>query len=314
MNEFQLINYLTRGFKKDNNNVIKSIGDDTAVVQYNKDKYILLTTDSLVENIHFKLDYKINNKKLWYFLGWKAIAVNVSDIFAMGGKPSDALVSLNIPKNIKNKLLKILYSGLKNCADKYKVRIVGGNVTKSNYDFIISVTLTGIVDKDKLLLRETARNGDYIYTQNGIGNAKAGLELLLNGSRKLDTLILSHLKPEPRINWGELQDKYKINSAIDISDGLLQDVMHILESSNKGAEIYTKDLSADDSLKNLFPENYLEYMLYGGEDYKIVFTSSDRINEKGIYSIGRINKKKGMYLFYKDKKEKVKNLKGYIHF
>ena len=109
MDEFQLIKYLTRGLKKNKDKIIKSIGDDTAVVQYKKDKYILLTTDSLVENVHFRLDYKINKQKLWYFLGWKAIAVNVSDILAMGGEPSQALISLHIPLKIKNKYLKVLY-------------------------------------------------------------------------------------------------------------------------------------------------------------------------------------------------------------
>ena len=314
MNEFQLVNYLTGSLKKDKKNIIESIGDDTAVVRYEKDKYILLTTDSLVENIHFRLDYKISKKALWYSIGWKAIAVNVSDILAMGGQPSDALISLHIPLRIKNKSLKTLYSGLNDCADKYGIRIVGGNISKSNHDFIISVTLTGTVDKKNLLLREAAKNRDYIYTQKGIGKSKAGLELLLNGNKKLDDLILSHLQPEPVIDWEKLHNKFRINAAVDISDGLLQDISHILKNSSKGAELYLEHLPVDDSLRNLFPKHYLEYVLYGGEDYKIIFTSPDKIDEKEIYLIGRINQKKGLCLIHKEKKIKIKNPKGFIHF
>lgn len=313
MNEFQLINYLTNGLKKSKDTIIKSIGDDTAVVQYKNDIYILLTTDSLVEDIHFRLDYNINKQKLWYFLGWKALAVNISDIYAMGGQPSEALVSLHIPVRIKEQFLKILYSGLNDCANQYSVRIVGGNISKSNHDFIITISMTGLVDKKNLLLRETARAGDHIYIQNGIGNAKAGLELLTHGCKKINNLVLSHLKPVPTTPWKKLQKKYRINSAIDISDGLLGDLEHILKSSNKGAEIYLDNIPVEDSLKKIFPENYLEYILYSGEDYKIIFTSPDKINEKGIYLIGRINQKKGLYLVYKEKKIKIKRTESFTH-
>ncbi len=316
MNEFQLINFLSKGLKKEKNTIIKSIGDDTAVVKYRKDAnaYILLTTDSLVENIHFQLDYHINKEKLWYFSGWKLLAINISDIFAMGGEPSEALVSLHIPAKVKNRSLKLFYSGLDDCANNYNIRIVGGNISGSGHDLIITLFLTGTVDKKNLLLREGAKTGDYIYVQKGIGNAKAGLELLKAGYTKLNSLVLSHLKPVPSNCFKNLQKKYRINSAIDISDGLLGDLGHILQNSKKGADIYINNIQAGKSIINLFPDNYLEYILYGGEDYKMIFTSPDKIKNNDSYPIGRINKKKGLFLVHKDKKIKLKNPQGYVHF
>ncbi len=314
MDEFQLINYLTKDTDKKSRDIIKSIGDDTAVVKYNKNTCLLLTTDSLVENIHFSLKYKINKSKLLYFLGWKALAVNISDINAMGGIPSEALISLNIPSQIKPYQLKIIYKGLNECCKKYKVKIIGGNVTESIKDFIITVALTGKIDKDKILYRDQAKAGDYIYIQKNVGFSKAGFNLLKKGYNKLNELVLAHLKPEPDIMWRNSFKKNKINSAIDISDGLLGDLNHILRSSKKGAELYLEKIKADIRLKKMFPTDYLEYILYGGEDYKIVFTSPDIINNKDFLLIGKVKSNKGISLIYQDKKVKIKDPAGFLHF
>lgn len=313
MNEFQLIHYLTKQLNKKNKNIIKNIGDDAAVVSIKRDKCLLLTSDSLVENIHFK-NYKISKKRFWYTLGWKSLAVNISDIYAMGGDPAFALVSLHVPETIHHKSLKIFYSGLNDCSCKYNVRIVGGNISKSNNDFIITVSLTGEVDKKHLLLRENAKAGDYIYVQKGVGLSCAGLFLLKQGYRKINNMLLSHLMPCPLINWKNIQKKYKINSAIDISDGLIGDLNHILTSSKKGADIFIENFSVEEELRRNFPDKFLEFILYGGEDYKILFTSPDKIKEKNIILIGRIIKKRGLTLVYKDKKIKLKNPKGFVHF
>jgi len=314
MNEFELINYLTCKLKKDKDNIVKGIGDDTAVIYSNSNEYYLLTTDSLVENIHFSLHYNISYKKLWYFLGWKSIAVNISDIYAMGGYPTCALISLHIPPGIKEKNLKLLYSGIEKCAEKYKITIAVGNISKTGKEMIIAVFMAGAVKKEELLLRENARVSDHIYIQNGIGNSRAGLELLNQGTGNINSLLLSHLQPQPVSLGNIMQDKYRINSAIDISDGLLQDMNHVLKSSKKGAEIYTENIPVSHELKKLFPDKYLEFILNGGEDYKLIFTSPDLIKKNNISIIGKIIKKKGLYLIDSTGKKRINNPEGYRHY
>ncbi len=303
MNEFELINYLTHNIKYNDKNILVGIGDDAAVIKYNQKKYLLYTTDSLVENIHFNLKWKINKKKLLYFIGWKAVASNVSDILAMGGIPKYILISLNIPEHLKTQEIKIVYKGLMECANNYNISNIGGNITKSE-KFIISITLIGEVLKKNLLLRSSAFAGDYIYTEEGVGKSAKGFYKLINGAKKIDNDILYHLKPTPSIKWNKLLNKYKINSAIDISDGFIADLNHILEKSKKGAEIYIDNIPSDE----------VENFLYGGEDYKIIFTSPDDIYEKGIIKIGKIIKNKKIYLIKENKKIILKKIKGFRHF
>ncbi|MBU1078378.1 MAG: thiamine-phosphate kinase [Spirochaetes bacterium] len=316
MNEFQLISYLTEGLKKDRKNLIKGIGDDAAVLHCDDDKEVLWTTDSLVENIHFRLDYKISREKLWYYLGWKALAINVSDIYSMGGEPKAALVSLHIPRRILPRWLKIFYKGLNDCSRKYNVIIVGGNISSSLSDCVISVSMIGLVRKGDLLLRENAKAGDHIYVQKGLGRARAGLERLQNGCKKIDELVLSHLRPTPSFSWKPVRKRYRINAVIDISDGFLNDLDHILKSSNKGALINISDLPGDADLERFFPKERLEFQLHGGEDYGVILTSPDLIKDKNLYPVGRITHKRGLLLDFKDKKVRISNkdLRGYNHF
>jgi len=315
MNEFQLIKDLTKNFKKyQNKNIIKGIGDDTAVFQHsNKNKYLLYTTDSLVENIHFKINYPLNKKKLFSALGWKLLAINVSDIFSMQGRPLYALISLFIPKNFVINQLHYIYYGLKKCANYYSVEIVGGNISKTNKNLILSLSLIGEVEKTKMSLREGAKNEDYIYIEKNIGCSKAGLELLKKGKIKDKFLIFSHLRPTPEYIWDKLRN-FKITSSIDISDGLIGDLNHILESSKKGAEIFISAIPVNKKLQTLFPDKYLDFILYGGEDYKMLFTSPDEIKVKNIYKIGKIIDTQNIFLVRKNKKIIIQKKIAYSHF
>lgn len=314
MDEFQLIRYLTNSLGKPGKDVVHGIGDDCAVLPYSSEKFLLFTTDSLVENIHFKLNWLQGRKKIFYFLGWKSIAVNVSDILAMAGTPTHALVSLHTPSRINTPELKILYQGIKDCARNYGLHIVGGNTARTSADLILSVSMLGLVDRSGLLLRSTARVNDRIYIQKGVGESSAGLYLLNNHYSDLHPLILSHLKPEPDINWKKLRSRYTIHSAIDISDGLIGDLSHILQASDLGCELYPEKILASPSLKNLFPAQYLQHILHGGEDYKILFTSRDRIMEKEFVCIGRIIKEKEMFLVRNRERTRIKNKSGFTHF
>lgn len=251
---------------------------------------------------------------MYYLLGWKALAINISDIFAMGGTPLDALISLNIPSKINQKLLKIFYQGLNDCAKKYNVSIIGGNITKAKQEFVITVTLTGKVSKKHLLLRSKAQTGDFIYTQQGIGYSAVGLKLLNSDFQKWNIFFDAHLKPQPDIKWDVLFKKYKINACIDISDGLLGDLNHILVDSKKGAEIYFDKFIIHPLMKKMFPKQYKDLILYGGEDYKVIFTSKDRINESGINLIGKVTKGKDIFCIEGKKKQKINKIKGFEHF
>ena len=299
MNEFDLITKLTSGIQYKDKNIIKGVGDDAAVIKFNNKEYLLFTTDSLVENVHFKTSWQIKKEKIYYFIGWKALTVNISDILAMGGTPPYSLVSLYLPKKFNTSYIEQIYNGLNDASVKYKVELIGGNISRSS-KLIIGITLIGKVKKNNLLLRSTAKAGDYIYTEKNVGYSAEGLKALLKGQVKLTPKILSHLKPEPGINWNKLF-KYKITGAIDISDGFLADLNHILKQSKKGAEIFI------DKIKNS------DYFLYGGEDYKIIFTSPDNIKEENIIKIGRITENEEIFLITKNSRIKIQNIKGFSH-
>jgi len=314
MNEFRLIKYLTENVQKRGKNIVEGIGDDAAVLEYNKNEFLLLTIDSIVEGVHFDTEWRLSRKNLFTSIGWKSVAVNVSDIFAMGGKPSVLLVSLSVPQHIKSALLKFLYKGIDECAKFYGISVVGGNVTSNRYSLVIDIAALGIVKKERLLLRRKASAKDYIYVQGNIGNSAAGL-YLLNKGKKIAKYIGANIRPVPTALSDTLFKRYRINAAIDISDGLVGDLYHILENSNKSAEIYLEWLPVDNEVKKLFPEKWKEFAMYGGEEYKIIFTSPDEIDMINITKIGKIvNGRKKIYLISGGKKKRIRNHSGFVHF
>lgn len=313
MNEFKLIEYLTRNIKKSDNNIIESIGDDTAVIEFNKREYLLFTIDSLIENIHFSLKWNLTKCQLFYYLGWKSVAINVSDILAMGGKPFAFVVSLSIPEYISQRYLKCVYNGINDCSKFYNIVCVGGNITANKTDFMIDIAMLGKVLKNRLLLRKNAKTGDFIYVQKYLGESSAGLKLLMKGKIGKE-FIQAHLMPRPQIEWDIILKKYKINSAIDISDGFIGDLSHILEASGKGAEIFVENLPVSEKLKNKYPENWQDMVLYGGEEYKIIFTSPDDIEIASVSKVGKVISRKGIFIIKDNKKYRIKNISGFIHF
>lgn len=266
--EFNLIKRLSNNFVKTKRPVIVGIGDDSAVLNSSGSRLQLMTTDMLVENVHFRLSTANP-----FQIGWKSLAVNISDIAAMGGEPTYACVSIGLPKNTDVDFVDKLYLGMQEVADKYSVDIVGGD-TVSSPQVIINIALLGEVELENLMLRSSAKEGDYIFVTGDVGGSSAGLEILerqlpINGTEK-------HLMPIPRVQEaGLLAKSGYVTAMIDISDGVSSEIYHICEQSNTGARIFLKDIPLSDNTykvaKTIGKDPY-DFALYGGEDYELLFT------------------------------------------
>lgn len=310
--EFELIEKIRKKINL-SNEVIKGIGDDTAVLKYNEKLFMLFTTDSMVENDHFNLKWFKPEQ-----IGKKAIESNVSDIAAMGGFPRYALISLSLPKNTDLKFVENLYNGINKSSKKYNIHIVGGNLTHSN-EIMITVSLIGFVEKKFLCLRESAKKDDLICVSGDLGRSKAGLELLKNG--KTGKSIFYYLNPMSRLKLARFLAKNKINAMEDVSDGLATEVFNICKESNKGAIIFKEKIplrksTIEDGKKvNLNP---IDYALYGGEDFELVFSINRKYFEslnckEKISVVGQIkDKKEGIFLMDKNKKKDLGL--GFDHF
>lgn len=255
------------------------IGDDCAVYHYDADKYLLLTTDALLENVHFRLNL-ITPKQL----GRKAMSVNISDVAAMGGIPKLALVSLGIPKNTSVRFLDDFYKGIDQICRAHQIELCGGDTVSSPRHLMINITLLGEVKKNRLFTRSGARPGDKILVTGTLGDSALGLKILKNsrknwiGSLKARKwLINQHLDPTPRTREALLlsRSKLRVTSMIDISDGLIQDLHHICQASKVGAIVHESKLPLSPALVQIGRDNRLKYnklALDGGEDYELLFT------------------------------------------
>ncbi len=295
--EFKFIAKIAKLWKK-KRGVIKGIGDDAAVVNFGKGKFLLFTTDMLLEDVHFRRQQPPAQ------IGHKALACSISDIAAMGGLPKYALVSIGLPKDLKISFVEKIYQGIKQTAKGFGVEIIGGD-TNCFEKIIIDVFLCGEVKRRELLLRSGAKKGDYIFLTGRLGGSGSG----------------RHLQFTPRVKEAQfLVKNFSLNSMIDISDGLLQDLTHILTSSRAGAILFADKipLAADaTSLKDAY---------YDGEDFELLFTLSKPQAKELIARwpfkaavplscIGEIVDRK-FGLKVKDKKGKIRRVKisGYQHF
>jgi len=247
LGEFGLIDRLAKLLGKPPKEVRVGIGDDAAAIGLENQKLLLVTTDTLVENIHFKL------KELSFFdLGSKALAANISDIAAMGGIPQYALVTIGAHKNLKVEKVEELYRGIKYLAKKYKIAIIGGDTIQSPKELILSITLLGKVEAKHLLTRAGARVGDAILVTGSFGGPAA-----------------QNYRSKFKIRWEEariIAQSDLCTSMIDSSDGLARSVMELCRASQVGARIWLQHIPMD-------PKATLEQALYGGEEYELVFTA-----------------------------------------
>ena len=225
--EFGLIGRIKSEIKLYSKDVVAGIGDDTAVLKYDKNSYLLFATDMLVENVHFSLKYSTPEQ-----IGMKAIEQNASDIASMGGIPKFAVVSLALPSYIEVEFVDRLYNGINEKCKRYKISIVGGNITHSK-EVVVNVSMLGFVEKKFLVIRGGAKVGDLIFCSGDVGKSSVGLELLRRNLKGKS--IKYHLEPQSRLGLARKLAKAGVNSMIDVSDGVGSEVKHICGESKVGA-------------------------------------------------------------------------------
>lgn len=284
LGEFGLIDRLTKNIKLINDSSILGVGDDCAVIDA-KDKQIIVTTDMLVEGIHFDISYTPLKH-----LGYKAVAVNLSDIAAMMGRPTQITVSMALSSKYTLEAIEEIYVGMRLCCKQYGVDLVGGDTTSNITGLVISITAIGLVEKDKFVKRSTANEGDLVCLSGNTGAAYMGLLLLqrekeawkanpdlqpdLEGN---DYVLERYLKPEPRLDIVQLLNEKGIHptSMIDVSDGVASEIMHICTNSKVGCALYEEKLPIDPVTNinaELFSISAVTAALNGGEDYELLFT------------------------------------------
>lgn len=287
--EFAFLESLRKKF------ALEKIGDDCAVLPMSAKTDLVITSDLLVEDIDFRVDWTRAE-----FLGHKALAVSLSDIAAMGAKPLWAMLSIGIPEKIwKTDFIDKFYDGWFSLAKKFGVELVGGDVSKTPDKIVIDSIAGGEVKKGKAILRSGAKPGDLIYVTGCLGGASAGLNLLENGE-KFETatgwrrkLISRQLSPIPSLKTVEFEkfpgsyvaeeDLESVTSMIDISDGVSSDLMHICKASSVGAKIYAEKIPIQKELRGLTKnfEEQLEFALHGGEDFELLYTTPPKKNPAG---------------------------------
>ncbi|HAP93270.1 MAG TPA: thiamine-phosphate kinase [Desulfotomaculum sp.] len=277
LGETGLIEFLTRNLNTNHAGVIKGVGDDAAVLKVSNKEWLLLTTDMLVEDVHFSLSYVSPAQ-----IGIKAMVASVSDIAAMGGRPVHAVVSLGVPPRLSVEVLEGVYAGLRQAAGEYGVNIVGGDTVKSPGRLIINVALLGSVEAGQAVYRSGARPGDLIFVTGSLGNSAAGLYLCQNPDINVSLeaaafLKLAQLEPRARVKVGRLLSKTgKISSMDDISDGLASELHEICRASGAGCRIRTAAVPVDRRMKeaaDTIGSDPIDWALYGGEDFELVFTT-----------------------------------------
>ncbi|MCL9803904.1 thiamine-phosphate kinase [Flavobacterium amniphilum] len=284
LGEFGLIDHLTKHFEIKNPSTLKGIGDDGAVLDFHNKKTVV-STDLLIEGVHFDLAYMPLKH-----LGYKAVVVNVSDIYAMNAKATQITVSVAVSNRFPLEALEELYEGITLAAKHYEVDVIGGDTTSSQKGLILSITALGEADEENIAYRNGAQQGDLLVVSGDLGAAYMGLQVLErekqvfevnpNNQPDLDDytyLIERQLKPEARKDVAEILKALDVKptSMIDISDGLSSEVMHLCKQSNVGCNVYEEKLPLDPQFINVCEEFNIDsttIALNGGEDYELLFT------------------------------------------
>mgnify|MGYP000117865851 CR=1 FL=1 len=332
LGEFGLINHLTKHFKMYHSSTVKGVGDDAAVISAS-DKETVITTDLLVEGVHFDLSYMPLKH-----LGYKAVMVNLSDVYAMNADAEQITVSIAVSNRFPLEAIEELYAGIQLACDTYKVDLVGGDTTSSTKGILISVTAIGKANKEDVVYRNGAKATDLIVVSGDLGGEYLGLQVIerekqvfqVNPQNQPDLdkytyIIERQLKPEARKDIPKLLEELKVKptSMIDISDGLSSEIMHICTQSKTGCKIYEDKLPLDPQVISTSEEFNMDstmIALSGGEDYELLFTASiddyDKIKGNPNFTvIGHITEKnEGMNLITRASQEIELKAQGWNSF
>jgi thiamine-monophosphate kinase len=312
MNEFDFIGRIRDlvGLRESGAGLVRGIGDDAAVIEQSSGLNSIVTADLLIEGIDFRRDSLPN------LLGHKALAVSLSDIAAMGGRPRWALCSIGLPREVwETEYASEFYNGFLALADQYRVTLIGGDTSRSPDRIVVDSIVVGECASSHAVFRRGARAGDKLFVTGTLGGAAAGLRLTERGARLNKTsndndtqmiaeLLLRQLQPQPRVGWGMVLGQERLATAmIDISDGLSSDVTHLCTESRVGAKIDCSNLPIDTKLAQLCGRRALDPLmlaLHGGEDFELLFTVAPedldqlpkRVDGIGITCIGEITEER----------------------
>ncbi|GAA3633307.1 thiamine-phosphate kinase [Flavivirga jejuensis] len=286
LGEFGLIDHLTKNFKINHKSTVKSIGDDAAVLDF-KSKKMVVTTDLLIEGVHFDLSYMPLKH-----LGYKAVIVNLSDVYAMNAKATQITVSIAVSNRFPLEALEDLYAGIETAAKIYNIDVVGGDTTSSLTGLLISVTAIGEIENNNEVYRDGAKPNDLLVVTGDLGAAYMGLQVLerekevykVNPNSQPDLELYSYiierqLKPEARKDIIKLLKDLEVkpSSMIDISDGLSSEIIHLCKQSKVGCDLYEEKIPLDPQVISTCEEFNIDsttVALNGGEDYELLFTVS----------------------------------------
>jgi thiamine-monophosphate kinase len=284
LGEFGLIEHLTKSFSTHQPSTLKSVGDDAAVLDF-KDKKVVLTTDMLVEGVHFDLSYMPLKH-----LGYKAVVANLSDIYAMNAEATQIVVSIAVSNRFTLEALEDLYDGIRLASKRFKVDLVGGDTTSSKTGLIISITALGKASAEEIVYRDGAKANDLLVVSGDLGGAYMGLQVLerekevfkVNPNSQPDLepysyIVERQLKPEARKDMVALLKKMgvKPTAMIDISDGLSSEILHLCKQSDVGCKLYEDKIPLDPTVITACEEFQIDSTLValsGGEDYELLFT------------------------------------------
>lgn len=332
LGEFGLIDRLADRFESTNPETIKGIGDDAAVIDAG-DKFLLMSTDMLLEGVHFDLSYMPLQH-----LGYKAIAVNVSDIAAMNGIPKQVTVNLGLSNRFSVEAVEAIYEGIKAACDEYKVDLVGGDTTSSQAGLIISVTVLGEVEKKKVVYRSGAKENDILCVTGDLGGAFVGLQVLEREKQefianpdmqpqldKYEYVVGRQLKPKARMDIiHEFADLGIVpTSMIDVSDGLASEAFHLCKQSGLGVSMYEDKIPIEKEAYETAAEFSIDpnsCALNGGEDYELLFSIGQEDFEKiknhaDIHTIGYMqSKEKGRCFVTRSQQVVELQAQGWKHF
>ncbi|PIK27036.1 thiamine-phosphate kinase [Bacillus pumilus] len=323
MDEFDLIRRIT---PKETHqcSLVMGIGDDASVYQPHSHCEEVVCVDTMVEHVHFRFDFSTP-----FEVGFKALAVNVSDIAAMGGTPKYYLVSIAIPPHGDETIVTALYEGMKALADTYQMDLIGGDTVAIRSDFVITVTVIGEVPKGKACYRHCAQAGDIVFVTGELGSSAAGLSLLMNevdSAKAINSAFFleRHKMPQPHIAAGHICSSFPRVTLNDVSDGLASELNEIAEASHVTMEIEADKLPKHPDLP-LLRKDWLEWVLFGGEDFVLTgtipeydwksFETQCKREDIQITRIGQVKDDQAASVILKDNDQSTTLMKkGYNHF